>query len=146
MDEQPISLLLWNYKLVIQPLLSLSITSNLDWAITVSRQDYCNCLLLDLPPALASNLFSMQQPEGSFLKHNLVYVSSLLSSLQRIPSPQYEIQGPTKPISPSVSHYLLQGSLLSSHPGLLAVPETGQGHSHLKAMHLLFLLPGIFFP
>lgn len=129
---------LWSNHFSPYPSLPTWTEPSLSLARTIVTASFLISLQL-LPPIYAT-------ARGILLKHNLVYVSSLLSSLQRIPPPQYEIQGPTKPISPSVSHHLLQGSLLSSHPGLLAVPETGQGHSHLKAMHLLFLLPGIFFP
>lgn len=80
-----------------QPLLSLSITSTLDWAITVSHQDYCNCLLLDLPPALVSNLFSNSQRDPFKTQSSF---SSPLSSLQRTRFPQYEVPSPTKPNSP----------------------------------------------
>lgn len=47
---------------------------------------------------------------------------------------------------PLLSHFIPFSAMLTAlqPPGLLAVPEMGQMHSHLKALHLLFLLSAMF--
>lgn len=118
-----------------------------------SRLDYCNSLLLGLFSDLASTVYFPYSSQRILLKHKSTscFFSSLksLRASHPLSIKSKVLQSPAwcGPRLPLLSHFIpVSPSLLPSHPGLLAVPETGQVHSHLKALRLLLLLPETFFP
>lgn len=147
------SLLAGSYTTVTPSFLSLPITTTLYWAITSSHLDYGNSLLLGLFSDLASTVYSPYSSQRILLKHKSTSCFFSILKPLRASHPlsikSKVLQSPVwcGPWLPLLAHFIsVPSSLLSSHPGLLAVPETGQVHSHLKALHLLFLLPETFFP